>query len=128
MEEENKEMMEMKDKAERGAPLGNQNARVHGFYSNVLTPDEQASLDSAGDVVGIDGEVALLRVKIESILKNDPENVELIAKAVTALTRMLVARNRIRKEEGGGLKQAVIDALKDLAMPVGIGIGTALKK
>ena len=112
----------------RGPSFGNQNARVHGFYSKALTPEEQESLDSAGDVVGIDSEIALLRVKIESILKHDPDNIALIARAVTVLTRMLMARNRIRKEEGGSLKQAVIDALKDLALPVGIGIGNALRK
>jgi hypothetical protein len=112
----------------RGGQFGNQNARVHGFYSKVLTPDEQESLDTAGDVVGIDSEIALLRVKLESILKHDPNNIELIAKAVTALTRMLMVRNRIRKEEGGGLKQAVLDALKELALPVGIGIGKAFQK
>lgn len=112
----------------RGPPFGNQNARVHGFYSKVLTPEEQESLESAGDVVGIDSEIALLRVKIGSILIHDPDNIALIARAVTALTRMLIARNRILKEEKGGLKQAVIDALKDLALPVGIGIGNVLRK
>lgn len=128
MVEEKDEIVEVNVQKKRGPPLGNQNARVHGFYSKVLTPDELESLDSAGDIVGIDSEIALLRVKIESILKHDPDNVALIAKAVTALTRMLMARNRIRKEDGGGLKQAVIDALKELAMPVGIGIGNVLRK
>ena len=128
MEEEDRDLVEVMDRNKRGGQPGNQNARVHGFYSNALTTDEQESLDNAGDVVGIDSEIALLRVKIESILKHDPDNVALIAKAVTALTRMLMARNRIRKEDGGGLKQAVIDALKELAMPVGIGIGNVLRK
>ena len=116
-----------KAKKRRGPLLGNQNARKHGFYSNVLTPDERQSLENAVYVDGIDNEIALLRVKLQSIVKHDPDNIELIAKAVTALTKMLMARKSIGKDEGG-LKQAVKDALKDLALPVGIGIGNLLDK
>ena len=31
----------------RGAPRGNQNARKHGFYSRVLSDDEQQDLEQA---------------------------------------------------------------------------------
>ncbi len=54
----------------RGAPKGNQNARKHGFYSRVLDEAEQLDFELATGVEGIDGEIALLRVKIKSILKN----------------------------------------------------------
>ena len=57
----------------RGALKGNQYARKHGFYSRVLDESEQLDLALAPDVEGIDDEIALLRVKIKSVLENDPE-------------------------------------------------------
>ena len=129
MVEEKDELLEVNAEKRRGAPLGNQNARTHGFYSKVLTQEESESLESAGEVDGLDAEIALLRVKIRSIVIHDPENVEVFAKALTTLTRLLVARDGIvGRRDRGGLKQAVIDALKDIALPVGIGIGKAFKK
>ena len=61
----------------RGAPRGNQNARKHGFYSKVLNEAEQLDLELVSGVEGIDDEIALLRVKIKSILEKDPENIRL---------------------------------------------------
>ncbi len=115
-------------KKKRGPPVGNQNARVHGFYSSVLAPDELQSLEQAGEVDGIDSEIALLRVKLKSIVKHDPDNLELIAKAVVALTKLLMAKASIAKQDKSGFKQAVVEALKDLALPFGVGVGNALKK
>lgn len=128
MVQEQRGAEEAEVKKKIGAPLGNQNARKHGFYSSALDPDELQSLEQAGEVDGIDSEIALLRVKLQSILKHDPDNLELIAKAVVALTKLLMAKASIAKQDKGGLKQAVIDALKDLALPFGVGVGNALKK
>jgi len=126
--EENQELVEEELKKRRGPPVGNQNARVHGFYSSVLAPDELQSLEQAGEVDGIDSEIALLRVKLQSIVKHDPDNLELIAKAVVALTKLLMTKATIAKQDKGGFKQTVIEALKDLALPFGVGVGNALKK
>ena len=68
----------LKAERKRGAPKGNQNARKHGFYSKVLDEAEQLDFELATGVEGIDDEIALLRVKIKSILENDPENIKLI--------------------------------------------------
>jgi uncharacterized protein YjcR len=69
---------EMRDRTGRGAPAGNQYARKHGFYSRVLDEDEQNDFEQATDVYGIDDEIALLRTKIKSVLRHDPENIELV--------------------------------------------------
>ena len=81
----------MKDKEvrKRGAPKGNQNARKHGFYSRVLDEAEQLDLELATDVEGIDDEIALLRVKIKSVLAHDPDNVNLIMQAANTLARLV---------------------------------------
>ncbi len=117
-----------KEKRKRGAPKGNQNARKHGFYSRVLDEAEQLDLKLATGVEGIDDEIALLRVKIKSILEKDPENIKLIIRATNTLAGLLKTKFNISKEDKLGLKEAITNVLKDVALPLGIGIGTIIKR
>ncbi len=112
----------------RGAPKGNQNARKHGFYSKVLSEAEQLDFELASGVEGIDDEIALLRVKIKSILERDPENIRLIKLATDALAKLVKTKYNISKEDKKGLKEAIGNVLKDIALPLGIGIGATINK
>ncbi len=112
----------------RGAPKGNQNARKHGFYSKVLDEAEQLDFELATGVNGVDDEIALLRVKIKSILEHDPENISLIMQATNTLARLVKTRYNITKEQKKGLKEAIGNVLKDIALPLGIGIGQGITK
>ena len=112
----------------RGAPKGNQNARKHGFYSKVLDEAEQLDLELATGVEGIDDEIALLRVKIKSILEKDPENIRLIMQATNTLARLVRTKYNISKKDKKGLKEAIGNVLRDVALPLGIGIGTTINK
>ena len=116
------------DKKKGGAPRGNQNARKHGFYSKILDKDEQRDFELATGVEGIDDEIALLRVKIKSLIERDPENIRLIMQAVNALERLVRTRYNISKGDKRGLKEAIANVLKDVALPLGIGIGTGIIK
>ena len=112
----------------RGTPKGNQNARKHGFYSKVLDESEQLDFEQATCVEGIDDEIALLRVKIKSLLERDPENIKLIMQATNTLARLVRTKYNIGKEDKKGLSEAIGNVLKDIALPLGIGIGNSLKK
>ena len=112
----------------RGAPKGNQNARKHGFYSKVLDEAEQLDFELASGVEGIDDEIALLRVKIKSILSNDPENIRLIMQMANVLERLIRTRYNITKDQRKGLKEAIGNVLRDVALPLGIGIGATINK
>ena len=120
--------MSVKADKKRGNPKGNQNARKHGFYSKVLDEAEQLDFELASGVEGIDGEIALLRVKIKSILENDPENIKLIMQATNTLAKLVKTRYNITKEQKKGLKEAIGNVLRDVALPLGIGIGTTINK
>jgi len=112
----------------RGAPKGNQNARKHGFYSKVLDEAEQLDFELASGVEGIDDEIALLRVKIKSILTHDSENVKLIMQATNTLAGLVKTRYNITKDQKKGLKEAIGNVLRDVALPLGIGIGATINK
>ena len=120
--------MPEKAKRKRGAPQGNQNARKHGFYSRALNEAEQLDFELATGVEGLDDEIALLRIRIRTLLENEPENIRYIVQATNALVRLVRARYDISKEDRKGLKEAIGNVLKEVALPLGIGIGTGLSK
>ncbi len=120
--------MPAKTGKKRGAPKGNQNARKHGFYSNVLDEAERLDFELATGVEGVDDEIALLRVKIKSLLERDPENIDLIMQAANTLARLVKTRYNITKEQKKGLKEAIGNVLRDVALPLGISIGAAISK
>jgi len=115
-------------KGKRGGQTGNQNARKHGFYSRVLDEAEQVSFEIATDVEGLDEEIALLRIKIKSLLERDPENIRLIMQATNHLSQMVRTKYNISKEDSKGLKDAITTVLRDVGLPAGIGICTTLRK
>ena len=89
----------MRQKRRRGAQPGNQNARKHGFYSKVLTPDQQRTFAAARAVNGVDQEIAILRVKIRSILASDPQNQRVLREALSSLAGLVLARQAALRRE-----------------------------
>jgi hypothetical protein len=113
---------------QRGGQEGNQNARTHGFYSEVFNKTEQMDFELASGVNGIDDEIALLRIKIKSILGKDPENIKLIMQATSTLAGLVRTSYDLTKEQRKGLKEAIGNVLRDVALPLGISIGKAIGK
>ena len=94
----------------------------------MLDEAEQLDFELATGVEGFDDEIALLRVKIKSLLENDPENIKLILQMTNALERLVRTRYNISKEQRKGLKEAIENVLKEIAIPLGIGIGQIVAK
>jgi len=103
-------------------------AKQSGFYQKALDEAERLDFELASGVNGIDDEIALLRVKIKSMLGDDPRNIKLIVKATNALERLVHTRYKISKEQRKGLKEAIGNVLKEVALPLGISIATTLSK
>jgi hypothetical protein len=111
----------------RRSPAGKAGAPKSGFYSRVLDEAERLDFELASGVEGIDDEIALLRVKIKSLLENEPENIRLIMQVTNALERLVRTRYNISKEQRKGLKEAIGNVIKDIAIPLGIKLGSGLK-
>ncbi len=118
----------MPARARQKANASKANQQQGGFYQKVLDEAERIDFDLVSGVNGIDDEIALLRVKIKSILDDDPKNIKLIVEATNALERLIRTKYKISKEQRKGLKEAIGNVLRDVALPLGIGIATTVSK
>ena len=82
------------DKHKRGGQPGNQNARKHGFYSKHLSPEQLQDFDDALVINSLDQEIALLRVKLNSILADQKSPPELLLQTVNAFARLIAIQRR----------------------------------
>jgi len=97
--------------------------KKNDLYSGVLDEAERLDYELASEVNGIDDEIALLRVKIKSVLESDPENIRLIMQATNTLARLVKTRYNITGKQGKGLRDAIRNVLTEVALPMGISIG-----
>ena len=79
----------------RGAPLGNQNARTHGFYSSRVAEKDRALLQDAVHLKGLQGEIALLRLKIRRIASHPDSPPDLLFKAINTLVCTMESNEQI---------------------------------
>ncbi|MBI4236614.1 MAG: hypothetical protein HY688_04590 [Chloroflexi bacterium] len=103
----------------RRARPGNRNARK-GFYSQAISEADRALLDEAAAIFGLDDEIALLRLRIHELTRNEPDNVPLQMSAINTLARLLKARYQLSAEQRSSLKEALFKVLTEVAIPLGI--------
>jgi hypothetical protein len=111
-----------------GAPKGNHNSRVYGFYVKALDEEERRNFQQATEVEGLDSEIALLRVKIQSLVAREPDNLKMITLAVTALAKVIMTKFNISKTDKKTFTEAMQNALKGIVIPAGVGVMQFLKK
>jgi hypothetical protein len=75
-----------------GGQPGNQNGRVHGFYSKYATAERQEVMGEAALLEGLDAEIGLLRSKIQRLEELDPDNVKLFSEVVRSLSLVMARR------------------------------------
>jgi len=107
----------------KGAQPGSKNAVKPGFYSKALHEAERISLEEAGQVEGVDQEIALLRCRLAELVQNSPDRIDLQVQTASAIARLVKTRYQISKEQRNSLKEAIAKVLTEVAVPLGIGIG-----
>ena len=110
-----------------GAPKGNCNAAKPDYYARILAKTEQLDIESASGVQGIDEEIALLRHEIKKAISGgDERNLLLLVKAASALEKLIRTRHQITAAQRKGLKEAVANVIRDVLVPLGVNIGSAV--
>ncbi len=119
--------MDEKAKRKRGGQKGNRNAEKHGFYAKVFDEAEQLDFNFATDIEGIDEEIALMRLEIKKALSGgDDRNLILLIKAASALEKLIRTRYQISAAQHRGLKDAIGNVIRDILVPLGANIGSAV--
>ena len=101
-----------------GAPLGNQNARIHGFYAHDVAKMRGDAIDEAEQIEGLVREIALLRHKLQKLEETDPDNIMFFFKAVNTLSNVVARRRFIpAKKDGSAILAAVKQVFRDVIIP-----------
>ncbi|MGB5926512.1 MAG: hypothetical protein WBH01_10625 [Dehalococcoidia bacterium] len=103
-------------KRKHGGQKGNRNARKHGFYSGTLGPAETSQLWNITNLEGVDPEIALIRVKLQSSLQYDPGNRRVIREASRLLVKWYSANYRLDRTDRNYLKTVVENLLEIASM------------
>ena len=112
----------MESKRRRGAPLGNHNALKHGYYSKGFDRARKADYCSAGDVRGLDEEIALLRLVIKkAAIVGDHKNLQLLVKTANALNKLVRTRDKLLTTREDQIRIGINNVMRDVAAPLGIG-------
>jgi len=111
-------------KRKRGGQKGNRNARKHGFFSGTLSPAETRQVWNITNLEGVDPEIALIRVKLQSSLQHDPGNRRVIREASRLLVKWYPADYQLDATDRSYLKTVVenlleIASLRQPASPQG---------
>lgn len=111
----------------RGAPRGNLNALKHGYYSRILDEAERVDFRLASGIEGIDEEIALLRLEIKkAIAGGDDKNLKILVRAMGVLEKLVRTRYQITASQRRGLKEAIENVVRDIFVPLGVNIGSAV--
>ena len=103
------------------------NKKDKNFYAPALDEFERIDIGLASGVSGIDDEIALLRVEIKKAMAGgDARNLKVLVDATNALERLIRTRYQITREQRKGLKEAIGNVLKDIAVPLGINLGATV--
>ena len=109
----------------RGGQPGNQNARKHGYYSRIFNKAERADYYSAGDVQGIDEEIALIRHVIKTVASfKDDRHILVLVRAANVLNRLVRTRQKIRYSRYDEFRTTISDLVRDVLIPMGVNIGS----
>ena len=84
------------------------------FYERALSAAESEYLKRAGNMDGLDDEIAVLRAKILTTLEDRPDDLPLLMKGIGTLSRTLAARHRLADKAEQDLFDNLVGTLRGL--------------
>ena len=73
--------------------------RAKRFYVNTLETAERSDFPVALEVEGVDQEIAVLRLRLRTALKERPDDLQLMLRGVVMLVQALAAKYRLPKAD-----------------------------
>ncbi len=100
------------EKRKPGGQPGNQNALKHGYYSRIFSQEEEREdYSSAGEVRGLDQEIALMRHVIkEAASVKDEKHMLIMVRASNALNKLIRTRDKVYGNQDKDLRR--VEAMK----------------
>jgi hypothetical protein len=102
-------------KRPRGGQKGNQNARVHGFYSTTLEPREMYRFWNIVNQQAVDPEIAALTVKLRSLIQVDRDNRRALGEAAKLLGKWYSAKHGLSKTDSRSLNRVIFATIVEPA-------------
>lgn len=99
--------------AKRAGKKQAQNTK-NGFYGRALSEAERVLLPQAAEVQGLEQEIALLRVKLSTLVREHPENLPLMLRGVELLIKAVSAEYRLSRKSQDNLAAAIDGVLKEI--------------
>ena len=84
------------------------------FYERALSEAESEYLKRAGNMNGLDDEIAVLRAKILTALEDRPDDLPLLMKGIGTLSHTLAARHRLADKAEQDLFDNLVGTLRGL--------------
>ncbi|MBI4337033.1 MAG: hypothetical protein HY683_04300 [Chloroflexi bacterium] len=96
-------------------------AEPQEFYAAALTEAERLRLSRAKEVKGLDEEIALLRVRLLKLVREHPEDFDLLLKGIALLVRAVSARYRLSPKAEDDLAASIAGVVKGIGAQLGLG-------
>jgi hypothetical protein len=96
--------------------------RELNFYEQIQNEVKYDDFETAKSFDGIDNEITLLRIKIKTMLQNEPDNFRLLMAMFKTLTQMVKARYSMNKDQETSAGEAIKNIMRDIGTPLGIAL------
>lgn len=91
------------------------------LYHSALDEAELLDFQRAINLEGLDDEIAILRLQIKALLAEEgAPDLDQLIKATNTLARLVATRFNISKHDKKGIKEAIGNVLRDIAVPLGL--------
>ena len=91
------------------------------FYREALSQAERLRIPGARQVMGLEEEIALMRVRLVSQAQEHPDSFELLIKGVSLLVRAVATQYRLSPAAQHHLEQSIVGVLDSVGRNLGLG-------
>ncbi|MEE9199349.1 MAG: hypothetical protein V3U26_06085 [Dehalococcoidia bacterium] len=113
----------MAERAEPPSPRHRKTTRRisnKSFYASAVSEAELLRLPEALRIEGLDQEIALLRVRLNQLAQDEPDNTALLFKGIELLVKAVAAKYRLSKKSKDDLSEAIEGVLTGVGGALGL--------